>query len=420
MKPKFSILRTEPRTLRDILVISLHNSREIPVPNADPSKPDGFELIRCDGEEALFAVVRRVFASGAKRPGRNRAWAMEVMGTFSDHAEPMPSRDVVIQRGVKFLDKTYGRANVVAVWYHEDESTPHLHAFVVPICTGLSPGRPPGPSEEDDDEEAPREAGLIVSWHQFSGSSTRNYRDPKRAKTPKAKARVARQKLNRANKIMADWQTEWARIWEDYGLRRGIPSKRGYLPMKWIHEQQARTIGLGEATIRDVEQIIRDVKLSGADLAELARLPSAETFRKIAQARLMPEIRSNTAQMASEAMRGIQLDVEREARVEAADRASALEKEAQSLRSADKGGSQELQEKRMENQYLKEEVASLQAALERPDPETEQRVLGNLSDEQLEQYMALRKAGKLRMSTPGLNPLPTPRKGLDGPGGPKL
>lgn len=62
---------------------------------------------------------------------KNAVLGIEVMMTYSPDATP--DLDIWVAKNSLWLDKEFGEGNVVRLWLHMDETTPHLHAFVIPM-----------------------------------------------------------------------------------------------------------------------------------------------------------------------------------------------------------------------------------------------------------------------------------------------
>jgi hypothetical protein len=399
--PSYAIFRTKVQRAADLQTVDRHNRRTIPVLGADPTVKDGVRVIRLDGISAYDAVDLRIQESGAKRPGRGRIIAFEVIATFSPEADPAPSKELLAERGAAFFDRIYGRGNVVGIWEHSDEKSPHLHALVVPICEGPAPGRPRGGGDP--------KKGLVVSWNRFSGSFARDFRDPKKAKNaPKRKQRPQTTLVTRRNLVMAGWQTAWADEWADYGLRRGIPSTRGHLPMKWIRGCHEAIAGKAEAAMAGITAATRTFELSGLDLLKLRKNPTTETVSALFLKYLMPEVEGCLEPLKIQAAKGIQLESERKARADLKDAYDALKKQFESRRAANEGGQPGNEELRIENKNLRDEVERLAAALEKPDAQALLDQFGHLSDAEFNRLTEARKAGRQQKSraapTPGKRP----------------
>jgi len=408
--PSYAIFRTKVQRAADLQTVDRHNRRTIPVLGADPTVKDGVRVIRLDGISAYDAVDRRIQESGAKRPGRGRVIAFEVIATFSPDADPAPSKELLAERGAAFFDRIYGRGNVVGIWEHSDEKSPHLHALVVPICEGPAPGRPRGGGDP--------KKGLVVSWNRFSGSYERDFRDPKKAKKAPNRRNQGSQTTvkTRRNRVMAAWQTAWAEEWTDYGFRRGIPSTRGHLPMKWIRGCHEAIAGRAKAAMEGITAAASELELSGLDLLRLRKNPTTATVSELFLRYLMPEVEGCLEPLKIQAATGIQLESERRARADLKDSYDALKKRLEILRAANEGGQPGNEELRIENEILREEVERQATALEKPDFQGLLDQLGQLSDEEFNRLSKARKADRQQRSkaapTRGKRPpLPSPQRG---------
>jgi len=416
--PAYAILRTKVQRAANLQTVGRHNERLIPVFGADPDVEDGVKILRMDGAEAYHAVAARIHESGARWPGKGRICAFEVVLTFSNEADPMPTMELLAERGVAFADKMWGRKNVVAAWQHNDERTPHLHLLAVPICECIAPGRP------CDDEEEPEKV-LAVSWRQFSGSAEVDYRDPEKEKKPKN--RIRKQPKNkvktRQNRVMADWQTAWAAVWADYGLRRGIKSKRGHLPMKLIHEQLGVIAGQAEAAMAGIADAADTLELTNLDLLKLRKNPTPETVSELIGKYVLPEVAAYLETLKQMAAKAIQLGSEKKARADLADAYEALQKRFDALSAAGPSGQPGNKELLVENANLRDELERMTTAFESPDSQALLEQVGHLSNVEFDRLAEARKAsrrqapGKIQ-TLGGLLKIPTPEPKAKEPSGP--
>lgn len=58
---------------------------------------------------------------------------LEVMMTFSNGAEEFVNVVSWKKANIKWMEETFGKENIIAITYHGDESTPHLHGIVIPM-----------------------------------------------------------------------------------------------------------------------------------------------------------------------------------------------------------------------------------------------------------------------------------------------
>ena len=296
-QPQYAILRTKKLRLSEIPALGAHNNRSMPTPNADPQVTDGVQVLRCLGKDPLDAYIQRVRNSGAKPAGRNRHAAFEVVLALSPGSPIEPPEEVFFHRSQRFLDDVYGAENTVCIWGHRDEKSPHVHALVVPICSSSAPGRPRKGTAKTQQP--------TVSWNQFSGSAKRSG--------------------NKAtnNPVMASWQSAWSNLWQDYGYRRGIPSRRDALLMPWIRGQTAAIQALAVTGRDNVVKAMDALLMEPDQVAQLAakgelKLEMEKNVAKVRGAHL-----AETAALQELAARGVQLDVERQARAELGDKLEA-------------------------------------------------------------------------------------------------
>lgn len=124
--------------------MTAHIARTQMPPNADPSRTHlNRELI--DFPEGVAdrtqAINYRLAHAGLTRKiGTNQVRVIRVMltGSHDDmkRIEAEGKLDAWCADNLAWLNKTFGADNVVSAVLHRDESTPHIHASVVPIVTG--------------------------------------------------------------------------------------------------------------------------------------------------------------------------------------------------------------------------------------------------------------------------------------------
>jgi hypothetical protein len=392
----YAIVTTKKLRFADLPLATLHNGRIISPPNADPNTPDGVRVFRCDGQNALNAVGKRIEESGASWPALSRYVAFEVVLALSPEADNKPSDEVFVQRSESFLDKTYGRENVVAGWLHRDEKSAHVHALVVPICQGKRPGRKRTDANPGD--------GPVVSWNLFSGSAACRPR----------KSRNGKKQLN--NPVMAGWQTAWAAVWEDHGFRRGIPSQRQPILMQWIQGKTAAIQAMAEMAKDEFLGRLQSLALPAnlvADLGEEKARPQA--LARIGQM-LRPLFERVSAPLVELASRGIQLDVEQQSRAEIADKNIELGGKVAELTTANADLARKEAAARTEISELSYRVRVLKGELEdQRNFAVEDHVL-HFSDKDFRQFVAYewerreaeQKAGLAGWGLGPRPPLPTP------------
>ena len=147
------------------------------------------------------AIQHRLDNAGLERKiGKNQVRALRVM--LSGSPEDMKRirqagrLDAWAKDSCGWLQKTFGKENVVSAILHLDEKTPHIHATVVPITRGER-----------------RKAKLERARNAASGKRT--YR------TKKDRPRLCADDVMAREKLKA-YQTSYAEAMAKYGLQRGI------------------------------------------------------------------------------------------------------------------------------------------------------------------------------------------------------
>lgn len=124
--------------------MSAHIERTIHPKNADETRTHlNRELIRFpDGvKNRTEAIQHRLDTAGLNRKiGKNQVRAIRVLLTGSPQdmkrIEQNGRLDEWCDDNLKWLHKTYGKENIVSAVLHMDETTPHIHATMIPIVKG--------------------------------------------------------------------------------------------------------------------------------------------------------------------------------------------------------------------------------------------------------------------------------------------
>lgn len=182
--------------------MTAHIERTIDPANADQERTHlNKELIEFpDGvANRTAAIQHRLDNAGLTRKiGTNQIRALRFMlsGTPEDmqRIRTEGRLDEWCEDSVKWVQDTFGKANLVSAVLHLDETTPHIHATVVPIVTG----------ERRKAQAKPAEPGK------------KTYRK----KNPNA-ARLCSDDIMTREK-MEDYQTTYAVAMAKYGLERGV------------------------------------------------------------------------------------------------------------------------------------------------------------------------------------------------------
>jgi hypothetical protein len=145
----FAILRTEKlKTKGNVGGLNAHLTRTMDVPNADPdlieynTRPIGTDNLNQDIEkrlqEAGITTTRKNAVLGVEHliTASPEAFGYEVVKNNKGEKEligDVKKWKQFEEKSLEWLSERYGRKNIVNFTVHKDESTPHIHAIVVPI-----------------------------------------------------------------------------------------------------------------------------------------------------------------------------------------------------------------------------------------------------------------------------------------------
>lgn len=144
----YAILRTaKHRSARSVGGMGRHMNRTRETPNADPGRrstnatytpADGWVRWSERAPRNLAEQLRERLADFEQRGGKLRTdsvLAVELMLSASPEWFKQACREQRqewLRRNVQWIEDVFGRNNVLQVALHLDETTPHLHAFLVP------------------------------------------------------------------------------------------------------------------------------------------------------------------------------------------------------------------------------------------------------------------------------------------------
>ena len=185
--------------------MSAHIERTIAPKNADAELTYlNRELIEFPEEVSnrTEAIQHRLDTADLQRKiGKNQVRAIRVLLTGSPkemkQIEDNGQLDQWCNDNLKWLSDTYGSKNLVSAVLHLDETTPHIHATIVPIVTGE---RRKKKSEEKQDKK---------KYRKKSSSNSRLCADDV----------MSRVKLK-------EYQNSYAEVMNRYGLQRGIEGSK--------------------------------------------------------------------------------------------------------------------------------------------------------------------------------------------------
>ena len=139
----YAVLHMEKASASDS-GMSAHIERTIAPKNADPNRTHlNWEMVSFpDGVgNRTEAIQHRLETAGLQRKiGKNQVRAVRIMlsGSPDDmkRIEQAGKLDDWCRDNLDWLKKTYGADNIVSAVVHLDETTPHIHATMIPIVTG--------------------------------------------------------------------------------------------------------------------------------------------------------------------------------------------------------------------------------------------------------------------------------------------
>jgi hypothetical protein len=189
-----------------------HKDREQDTPNADPAlTPTNTTEGAQTAAELLSAVQARVDLATVKATGTDKpVIAVEYLITASPEFFKTARADTVdayFDQAKKWLREKHGADNVVSITRHNDEKTPHLSAFVVPLV---------------EHKESTRKRSVITG----KDESGKPIRETRTYSTPASVNLSAKHFFGDA-KALSELQTEFhSKVALQYGLERGIKGSR--------------------------------------------------------------------------------------------------------------------------------------------------------------------------------------------------
>ena len=180
--------------------MSDHIERRVIASNVDPTRTHlNRELVQLpEGvTERDEAIAHRIKSAGIKRkitPDQVRAIRVMLSGTHEDMMKIQQDGRIGewCDDSMQWLHKTFGKENTVSAVLHMDETTPHIHATIVPIVTGER---------------------RKTKKQQAEGKRT--YRKKTNA------ARLCADDVLNREKLVA-YHDDYAKVMERYGLQRGV------------------------------------------------------------------------------------------------------------------------------------------------------------------------------------------------------
>lgn len=127
----YTVIRIEKQKTKEEMDASdAHNLRQKFVLNADPNRTKDNKTVVGDAQP-LWEKVQERIARDNVLVRSTSVLSLEVILTAT-HFDGI-DLDAWVASNVKFLEKKFGKQNVLRVVLHLDESTPHLHANIIPV-----------------------------------------------------------------------------------------------------------------------------------------------------------------------------------------------------------------------------------------------------------------------------------------------
>lgn len=113
----------------------LHNYRKIDVPNADPKKKHLNEELVVLAAKSYYAAYLDIIKGFERRPRSDAVKAIDILLTYGK-GDVTFDEAAWKRENIRWLWDTFGCENVISAVLHKDETTPHIHAIVVPVVSG--------------------------------------------------------------------------------------------------------------------------------------------------------------------------------------------------------------------------------------------------------------------------------------------
>lgn len=131
----YAILRfNKIKSVGGIKTVQLHNERERETPNADKE----IENVVVHGEPNKTYLDSYKEITQGMNIRKNAVLAIECFMSVSPEANFLKDQDKIFEwskNSVEWLEKKFGKENIIKSHLHLDEKTPHLHTFIIPTYT---------------------------------------------------------------------------------------------------------------------------------------------------------------------------------------------------------------------------------------------------------------------------------------------
>lgn len=135
----FCIIRVKKhKSAASVWGVARHHNREIDCPTAtgDPTtnKAFGYSASHAAAERVRERLQQIEAVSPRHKVRKNQAVALEYMITGSPEAMKDSKKAIAyLNAAKKWIEKRHGKGNIVAAYFHGDETTKHLHIICIPV-----------------------------------------------------------------------------------------------------------------------------------------------------------------------------------------------------------------------------------------------------------------------------------------------
>lgn len=132
---RFAILRVvKLRKMGNIGASGQHGHRERPTDNADPDRLAKNEIL-CGPRTAqgIVDAVKRRLAVVTHKSAKDPVPCLEYLVAYSPEASVARAPNAYFRDALDWLRKRHGEENIVSAMIHNDETTPHMAVYAVPI-----------------------------------------------------------------------------------------------------------------------------------------------------------------------------------------------------------------------------------------------------------------------------------------------
>ena len=207
---QFSIIRFQKHKSKSSLVnIQKHNDRSKAQAHTDP---DGY-VKKIYGTDKPIPRLNEVLDHYNIKPRKNAVLFTEAVMTFSPEAKGEIDIDQWAKDSVDFLKSKFPQGAILNAYLHMDESTPHIHALIVPL------NKKTIKKKLGKDQYKEKDVYRLVARDYFG-----------------------------TRKLLADWQTDYADAMRKHGLERGVRfSKREHKTVSEWRREAGRALQEADA-----------------------------------------------------------------------------------------------------------------------------------------------------------------------------